>query len=165
VSLVRLATVVAAHGIRGEVKLRVYLQNPKEIAKHVLTDKSGKPCKLSITGTQNDIVIAKIDGVTDRNQSELLKGLDLFGASESLTPKKDDEHFEHELIGFSVLSEKGEVIGEVLGFYNFGAGDIVEIKTEGDELMLPFKKPFISRIDKKAGTITVILPDYLDTKS
>ena len=72
------------------------------------------------------VVIARVDGVNNRNDAELLRGVDLFVYRDELPPSGDGEYYQADLIGMSVMRD-GVKIGIVSGFQNFGAGDIIEL--------------------------------------
>lgn len=156
----KIAHISAAHGIRGEVKLACFLENPDDITRYnPLVSKQGKSYNVRITGHTKDHLMVAIDGITDRNAAELLRGVELYGDSSKLPPASDDEYFVADLIGLTAMLENGSEIGKVTALHNYGAGDILEIKTTDDELLLPFKLPFVGEI--KDGKIIVTLPEYM----
>lgn len=74
----------------------------------------------------SSVIIARIDGVNDRNAAELLRGTELFINREDLPATKNGEYYQADLIGMRVIRD-GTEIGVVAGFQNFGAGDIIEL--------------------------------------
>jgi 16S rRNA processing protein RimM len=159
----KIAQVSAAHGIKGEVKLVCFLEDPKTLERYnPLTDKQGKPFAFTITGHTKDHVLARVEGIADRNTAELLRGTELFADAAKRPPLKQNEFYQHDLIGMSAMLEDGTKVGTITDVANYGAGDIIEITTEHDEFMLPFKAPFVGKI--KDRTIIVMLPEYLEDK-
>ena len=75
---------------------------------------------------KQNVIIAKIDGIDDRNVAETLRGTELFISRDDLPKLKSDEYYQSDLIGFGVVRD-GKKIGVVDGFQNFGAGDIIEL--------------------------------------
>lgn len=159
----KIAHITSAHGIRGEVKLACFLNNPNDITRYnPLTTKQGKAYTIRITGRAKDHLMAALDGITDRNAAELLRGTELFADSAKLPPKSENEYFVRDLIGLTAILKDGTTIGSVTALHNYGAGDIIEIKTENEEILLPFKAPFVGDIVE--GKITVQLPEYVGEK-
>ena len=114
---------------------------------------------MSVTGTAKGLLIAKIDEVKDRNEAELLKGTELFVAKDKLPEAGDDEFYHADLVGLKALEEDGEEFGVVTALFDFGAGDILEIRRwDGKSVMLPFTMEVVPTIDLDAGHILVIPP-------
>lgn len=163
VSTFKIAQITAAHGIRGEVKLRCFLENPSDITRYTpLTNKAGKLFTPTITGQQQETLIVRFAHVADRNAAELLRGVELYAPLAQLPAKKDDEFFGAELVGLKAILEDGSIYGTVIAMHNFGAGDIIEIQTMDDAVMLPFKAPFVGKIT--GGKIEITLPDYIESE-
>ena len=162
--LIKVAVIMGAHGIKGEVKLHVFVENPdffESIAS--LLDSAGKKhFPIKITGKVKNAIIAKIDGVSDRNAAELLKGTELFASASALPTPDDGEFYHSQLIGLEARLEKGERIGKITAIHNYGAGDIVEITmVSGEVEMLPLTEPWVGEINIEQGFIVVALAEYL----
>ena len=162
--LVLLGTISSAHGVRGEVKIRTFLEDIKLLEKAPLLDKNGGELfSLRVTGVLKDSVIAKIDGTHDKNAADKLKNTELFAPSSILPEKEDDEFYYGELIGLAVQSRDGKKLGIVKEILNFGAGDILQIISEsGEEDLLPFSENWVENIDISAGIITIKPVEYSD---
>jgi len=153
--------------VRGQVKIRCFTGNPENILSYQpLTDASGgRAFKLTRRGIQNKLIIASIDGINDRNEAELLKGTELFAPASALPAKTENQWSHDELTGLEARISDGRVYGRVIGLYNFGAGDILEIElAEGKTEMLPFKKPFVGNIRPDEGYLIVFPPEYVEAK-
>lgn len=158
--LFRIARISAAHGIRGEVKLVCFLQNPGDITGYnPLTTAKGAAYNISITGTLKDALIARLEGINDRNAAESLRGVELYGDAAKLPATKNNEYYVDALIGLDAVLADGTKVGTVTGIENYGAGDIIAIDRQGEELLLPFKEPFVGEISTKRIIIT--LPEYM----
>ena len=99
----------------------------------------------------------KIKGIEDRTKAEALIGTELYAPRGVLPELKSEEvYYETDLVGLKVLDEQKRVVAKVVGFYNFGAGDILEIKlTSGRSEMLPFNKGYVPEINLNEGYIIV----------
>jgi 16S rRNA processing protein RimM len=160
-NLILLGVFGAAHGLKGEVRLKSYTEEPLAIANYgPLKTKTGRLIKLSSLRQQKDMLVVRVEGVNDRTGAEQLVNLQLFAEREALgTPGDEDEFFHADLIGLAARDEAGALIGTVTGMFDFGAGDIVEVTPDGGKpLLLPFTKAVVPAVDIKAGHILVVLP-------
>lgn len=165
--LIHVATISGAHGIKGEVKIRTFTQNPRAIADYQpLSDaKQSRHFSFTIVGSVKDHLIVRIEGITDRNQAELLRQTELFAPRHRLpTPKDEDEVLLEDLVGLRVLLQDGSTYGTVCGTMNYGAGDILEIRPEagGKDELYSFTLANFPDIDLDAGTITFSPPEISD---
>ena len=160
--MILVGVIIGAHGIRGEVKLKSFTADPKAIATYgPLLSATGKSFEITRLKLQVEDFICALKNVSDRNKAETLKGTELFITRAQL-PK--DELYLHDLIGAPIFN--GDVaLGIIIGFENFGAGDLIEVKIEGrsDTILIPYNNTFIVEASKEK--IVVNLPDdYLDEK-
>ena len=153
-----LGAIVGVHGIRGEVKIKCFCEDEKHLTAYgALSNENGDmSLDIKIVGHSKDLLRAKIKGVEDRTTAEGYIGTGLYIERDKL-PSLDEEEFYHaDLIGLDVRNNQGESLGEVNAIYNFGAGDILEVKTKDGVLeMLPFNKTFVPTINIKDGYIIV----------
>jgi 16S rRNA processing protein RimM len=108
-------------------------------------------------------VIASIEGIINRNEAELLKGKKLYIKKSSLKNLRDKEEFYHQdLLKLKVLNEEKKHIASVVGVYNFGAEDILEIAYEnGDLEMIAFNKKNVPVINLAAGYLVINPPEII----
>jgi 16S rRNA processing protein RimM len=166
-AFIQVGVILAAHGIRGQVKIRSFTDIPKSLFKlGELTNEAGsKRFTLKSEGGRDDALIASINGIEDRNAAELLKGTVLYASAAQLPKKKKNEFYHSELVGLKAILKNGEVYGKVISTHNFGAGDILEIELSGKKTeMIPFNSNFFGKVDAKANSIVVIPPEYLSEK-
>ena len=157
--MVCICQVASAHGVKGEVKLYSFMEDRLNIKSFpILYDEDGNSYEIKITGLfKNDLLIARLNGMTDRATAERLKGRKLYVKRESLPQIGDEEYYHTDLIGLDVVTTKGDNIGKINAVHNFGAGDILEVKKGGNSLMLPFNRDIVTDIDITAGR-AVCLP-------
>jgi 16S rRNA processing protein RimM len=161
-NLILLGIFGAAHGLKGEVRLKTYTQEPLAIANYgPLLTKTGRRIVLTSLRQQKDMLVVRVEGVDDRSGAEQLVNLQLFTEREALGKPDDEDEFYHaDLLGLAARDENGALVGTVTGLYDFGAGDIVEVTPEGGKpLLLPFTKAVVPAVDIKAGHILVVLPE------
>ena len=159
-----LGRIVAAHGIRGEVQIVSHTAAPDAIGGYgPLADAAGqRHFTVRVVRVTPKGVIARIEGVTDRNAAEALRGTDLYVDRARLPPPGEGEYYHEDLIGLAAHDADGKRIGAVVAMPNYGAGDLVEIKLDGSRQteLIPFQKAFVPTVDVAAGRITVILPGF-----
>lgn len=155
-----LARIGAPHGVRGEVRLFVFAQDPQALLDYApLTDESGKRTfRIASLRPAKEHFVARLEGVATREAAEGLTNVGLHIARDLLPPTEDEDDFYHaDLIGLSAVMADGEPFGTVVAVHDFGAGDILEIAPagKGRTVMLPFTKSAVPRVDLKGGTVTV----------
>ena len=120
--------IVAPQGIRGEVRVQTFTDTPADFQK--LNVKSSKfndgDFKFVRTVPNSTVIIAKVNGINDRNAAETLRGTELYIERDALPDLKENEYYQADLIGFDVV-RNGKKIGIVDCFQNYGAGDIIEL--------------------------------------
>ncbi|MEZ5898679.1 MAG: ribosome maturation factor RimM [Hyphomicrobiaceae bacterium] len=162
---VLLGTIATAHGIRGEVMLRTYTSDPDAIADYgALTDKSGKRTfKIKSLRVTPKGVIARIDGVDDRNQAEGLRGTDLYVSRAQLPATEEQEFYHADLIGLEARNAGGAVVGEIVAVANFGAGDLLEVRKAGTKQTdyVAFTDANVPHIDVAAGYVVLVEPEMI----
>lgn len=166
-SLVAIGVITGAHGIRGQVKLRSFTSDPYAIGEYgpLLNATGTKRYELHIDGETKQGLIATVKGVKDRNAAELMKGTQLFIDKGKLPPPDEEEFYYDQLIGLDVRDANGDSLGQVVAMYDFGAGDIIEIKlTAGQKEMYPFTKVSFPEIHVSEGYILADLPEIVDAK-
>lgn len=144
--------IVAPQGIRGEFRVQTYTENPMDFQTLDVFGNgiAGSAFKfVRRLNPTSDVVVARIDGVNDRNSAEALRGTKLFVERAALPDLADGEYYQSDLIGFDVV-RGGKKIGVVACFQNFGAGDIIELDS-GD--MLSFNG---ADVDLAARVVKVI---------
>lgn len=154
----------AAQGVRGEVRLFAFLDEPGLIAKlGVLEDKTGaRKFKIVSSRPAKDFLVVRVEGVEDRDAAAKLTHTELFIARERLPKLKRANDFYHsDLIGLRAEDPAGKNVGSVVGVQNFGAGDVLEIKPVdgGEAYMLPFADHFVPAVDIENGRIVINLPE------
>jgi 16S rRNA processing protein RimM len=166
---IRVARIGAAHGIRGEVKLWSFTEDPMAVVNYGLLETEDGARRFAIEAARpaKEFLVARIAGVGDRDAAEKLRNTDLFVPRDRLPPIEEADTFYHaDLVGLVAVSEAGAALGTVIAIHNFGAGDLIEIAPAagGEPLLLPFNEWIMPTIDLKAGRIVVVPPAEIDAK-
>lgn len=155
-----LGAIVGVHGIRGELKVKSWTASDQDIGNYgLLENEDGtRSFELKVVGRSKELLRCKIKGVEDRNAAEALIGTALYVERAALPALEEEEYYQADLIGLKVVDQSSScVAGKVVGFYNFGAGDILEIKLSatGKTELIPFTRQYVPEIDIANGKIVV----------
>jgi len=161
------ARIGAAHGVRGEIKLWSFTEDPEAIADYgpFETLDGKRSFEIEQMRAAKDHFVVRLSGVDDRTAAEQLTNTDLYVPRDRLPPIDDDGTYYHaDLIGLAAVSPEGVALGKVTALYNFGAGDLIEIVTPqgGEPLLLPFSDAVVPEVDIKGGKIVVVLPAIIE---
>lgn len=154
----------AAHGVRGEVKLWSFTQDPVAVTGYgaLETEDGARQFEIASLRPSKDHFVARIAGVEDREAAEALRNLELFVPRDRLPPiEESDTFYCADLVGLDAITEDDAKLGTVTAVHNFGAGDIVEIAPAGGgaPLMVSFTETNVPEIDLAAKRIVVVVPD------
>jgi 16S rRNA processing protein RimM len=156
----------AAQGLKGEVRLRSYTQDPAEIAAYgPLQDETGaKLIEIEHVRVTPKAVIARVKGVTTREGAEALNGTKLYLARAALPAREEGEWYVADLIGLDAVDTSGAPLGTVVGVHNFGASDLVEVAPAngGETLLVPFTEAAVPEGDIENGRLVLVPPEELD---
>jgi 16S rRNA processing protein RimM len=159
---VRVARIGAAHGIRGEVRLWPFTQDPMDVASYgeLETEDGARRFVIEALRPAKDFLVARLVGVADRDAAEKLTNLELFVPRERLPDIEEaDTYYHADLVGLAAVTVEGVTLGTVTAIHNFGAGDIIEITPEGGTpLMLTFTEAAVPEVDLDARRIVVVPP-------
>lgn len=163
----RVARIGAAHGVRGEVKLWSFTEDPLAVADYAPLETQDGRQQFEIENLRpaKDHLVARFKGVGDRNAAEMLRNIDLYVQRDRLPAiNEDDTWYYADLVGLAAVSPDGEALGTVLAMHNFGAGDIIEIQpTEGSKtLLLPFTETVVPTVDVDAGRVVIVMPTEIE---
>ena len=164
-SRICVARIGAAHGVRGQVKLWTFTEDPLAVERYgPLASKDGaRQFEVTHAREAKGHLIATLKGVATRDEAERLNGVELYIARERLPATAADEYYHADLIGLAAVDGAGDPLGRVVAIHNFGAGDIIEIApTHGTTLLLPFTNAVVPSIDLARGRLTIELPAEID---
>ena len=154
-----MATIGAAQGLRGEVRVRSYTAEPMTLGDYgKLHAKDGRVFEILEIREAKNVVVVRFRGVNSREDAEALTGLELYVERENLSDDEldDDEFYYADLEGLDAVDETGKSYGTVSGVYDFGAGDLLELKGPGRRpALIPFSEAAVLEIDLEGGRIVI----------
>jgi 16S rRNA processing protein RimM len=154
---VALAAIAGAHGIGGEVRLKLFADGVDSLSRHKQL-RAGDRLLTLVSVRDSKQPIARFAEIDDRAAAEALRATLLTVPRSALPPLSADEYYHADLIGLACESQAGEPLGTVVAVENFGAGDLLEVEWgDGRRALIPFR-PGIA--DLSGGRI-VLDPDFL----
>lgn len=160
--LLLIGRVAGAFGVRGEVRITTYTEDPMALARYrALSRKDGATALtvLSARPTKGGI-IARTKEIESKEQADALRGLELYIPRGLLPPPEEDEFYHADLVGLAVESPDGEPIGRVKAVQDFGAGDLLEIipAAGGATWWLPFTREAVPEVRIAEGKLIAVPP-------
>ncbi|MGE5566288.1 MAG: ribosome maturation factor RimM [Parcubacteria group bacterium] len=165
--LIEVGRVAGAFGVRGEVRISAYTQDPLALVRyaelkrqdgsHALMITQGRPAKGGL--------VARVKEIETKEQADAMRGLRLYVPRDVLPEPEEDEFYLADLIDMAVRRvETNEPLGRVKAVQNFGAGDILEIEpvSGGATWYLPFTREAVPQVDIAAGHLTANPPEEVE---
>lgn len=158
-----IAEIGAAHGIRGEVRVKPHGSDPMALADYgPLYAADGRTFEIKSLRPQKHMLIVRFKGVDDRNAAEALTRTKLYIDRDRLPEPDEDDFYHTDLVDLPVFDTDGNELGTVISVPNFGAGDLLEIAPKGARsFYLPFTREAVPEIDLAARRIVAVPPEGL----
>ncbi len=153
---IALAAVAGAHGIKGESRLKLF-GSLEGLAAQPSVTIAGREFGLEWVKAAGKGAIARLGGVSDRAAAEGLRGELVEVDRSALPPLEAGEYYHADLVGLACVDRDGTAVGTVVAVENYGAGDLLEVETEGRRSLIPFK-PGIADLE---GDHIVLDPAFL----
>ena len=158
VKRIALAAVAGAHGVRGEVKLKLFGDGIESLVSQPTLTVGGQPLKLKDVRAGNKTAVARFEGVTSREAAEALRGSLVEIERDALPPLEPGEYYHSDLVGLQCVDGDGLAIGTVASIEDYGAGELLDVeKPDGKRSLIPFRDGVADLVDGKI----VLDPDYL----
>jgi 16S rRNA processing protein RimM len=155
---VALAAVAGAHGVKGELRLKLFADTVESLARHSRFYVGGRELALKDIKDGGKTAIARFEGVADRSAAEALRGQLIEIDRDALPKLEEGEYYHVDLVGLPCVDEGSKSLGMVVAVENFGAGDLLEVELpNGKRSLIPFREP-IARLD---GERIVLDPEFL----
>ena len=124
-----LGAIAGAHGVRGDVRLKSFTENPLDIAAYgpLMSEDGTRRFEIVKLRAAKDHVVATVDSIASREEAMALKGTRLYVDRDRLPAPDEDNWYHADLIGLEARREDGTRLGEVTAVYDYGAGDLLEI--------------------------------------
>ena len=156
--MICIAAVAGAFGVKGEVKIKSFTENPKDcLSFGPFLDEDGKTLLTPVRSRSvKKFLAVTCKEVKSREEAEALKSTKLYTYRSALPEPDEDEFYYSDLIGLTVELSDGTAKGIVKAVHDFGAGDILEIRTQGEpDWFHPFTREAVPIVDIKGGRLVV----------
>ena len=155
---VALAAVAGAHGVKGELRLKLFADSVESLARHSRLYVGGRELGLKDIKDGGKTAIARFEGISERTAAEALRGQLVEIDRDQLPPLEEGEYYHADLVGLPCVDEVGKPLGTVAAVENFGAGDLLEVEQpNGQRSLIPFRDP-IARLESDR---IVLDPEFL----
>ena len=125
---VTLAAIVGAHGVAGEVRLKLFGEGAESLKSYKSFDAAGRTLTLKSVRPGPNGAVARFAEIGDRGAAEALRGTALTVPRSALPPLGEGEYYHADVFGLRCISTTGEALGEIIAIENFGAGDVIEVQ-------------------------------------
>jgi 16S rRNA processing protein RimM len=154
---IALAAIAGAHGLKGELRLKLFSDSIDSLARHGKLYVGGDERRL-LSIRDGKIPVARFEGVNDRSAAEALRGSLVEVDRSALPPLEEGEYYHADLIGLPAVDGGNSTLGTVVAIENYGAGDLLEIEDEsGKRSLIPFRHGIA---DLQDGRV-VLDPEFL----
>ncbi len=157
---VTLAAIAGAHGVAGEVRLKLFSEGVATLRRHLNREGGFNAGTLTLTALRDDGkggAIARFAQCTDRNRAEALRGTALAVPRSTLPPLGEGEYYHADLIGLPAVSDDGAALGTCVAIDNFGAGDVIEVRRpDGKSFMVPMRVEAVPEWDAERLVIAAV---------
>ncbi len=160
------AVLSSPFGLRGEIRARIVTDFPERLLelKEVFLGPHLRPFRVRSVRFHRGEVLFQLEGVSSREEAALLRGLEVQVPIHEAPALPEDAYFYFELLGLEVVTEEGEVLGELVEILETGANDVYIVRSpEGREVLLPAIREVIREVNVPEGRMVVrLLPGLLD---
>lgn len=153
-----LGKIAGAHGIKGLVKIFPYGDDVSliETLSPLYTGESSTDTlEITLKNPQGKFILAEIKGITDRTDAENIKNTELWVDRDKLPVPDEGEFYYEDLIGLNATDLSGETVGTIKAVHNYGAGDLLEITINGDDILIPFTDDYVPDIILPEGKVII----------
>ena len=159
-ALVPLAEIARPHGVRGELRLKVYnadsdllLDLDEVIVERA--DKTREPMKIVSARRANDAILVFLDGVADRDEADAMRGAKLLVSRDAFPPLEAGEFYACDVVGLRVVAPDGEV-GVVVELYPYPTCDALIVATQGGKIEIPVVDDVVEAVDVAGGVVRLV---------
>jgi 16S rRNA processing protein RimM len=153
---IALAAVAGAHGVQGELRLKLFSDSVESLSRHGILYVGGVERRL-LSVRDGNTAVAKVEGIADRSAAEALRGSLIEVDRSALPDLGEGEYYHADLIGLPAVDRDGKLVGTVAAVENYGAGDLLDIERDGKRSLIPFREGVA---DLEDGRI-VLDPEFL----
>ena len=165
--LILMGVIGKPHGVRGQVRVNVFAEDPEILETHMLASRAGQRFTLRWAHEKvahlSEITPHGPRPITDRNEAATLTNTELFIPRAALPAPEEEEFYLADLIGLAARDADGAEIGTIANVLDYGAGASLEIAPGGT--LLPFTRACVPVVDIQGGFVVVMPPTEVEAKT
>ncbi len=163
-TLFTIGKVTGVHGLKGNLKVWSYAESSDTFSSGMTVllraeDKCEKQFTILEASAYKKGIMLSLEGINNRNLAEELIGKEILIHRDDLPKLGEDTYYWQDLIGLEVIDHERGFIGRIENIFPTGANDVLVVKHNDQEVLVPVHKHFIESIDIDAGTVKTILPE------
>nr|WP_321455226.1 ribosome maturation factor RimM [uncultured Cohaesibacter sp.] len=154
----------AAHGVRGEVRIKLFAEDPDALFDYgpLETADGSRQFEFLSARESKTVFVCRIKGLNNRNDVEALTGQRLYVDRDKLPELEEEEFYHSDLIGLDVRLEDGTSIGSIVAIHDFGSGDMLDVMPKrGKGYYIPFTREVVPELKISEGFVLVNPPEGL----
>ena len=163
-NLVVIGTIVAPHGVRGDIRILPQTERPEQFLEHehlLLAD--GRVLHIDAARFHKRMVLVKCAEINTMNEAEAFRGQEVFVMRTDLPPLAEGEYYVADLLGSEVVDPDGKKIGVLKDVVTTGSNDVYVIRgLDNKDILLPALKKHVKEINPAAHKIVAELPEWTD---
>lgn len=158
--MVIMGRIVAAQGLLGWVKIQTFTEHMDTLIDYDTWQLGNdthpwRTFKVLECKPHTKVLVAKLEGISDRTAAEGCKGLLIAVPRTSLPKEGVDEYYWSDLIGMTVVNLEGQELGKVDHLLDMGANDIMSVRDEAGEILIPFLSHVVQQVNLEEKLIRV----------
>jgi 16S rRNA processing protein RimM len=160
--MIVLGRIVAPYGVHGWVKVRPFGDDPDAWGAMpqwwLAPDAESShwmPFEVEAFRSHGSSWVAKFRGIDDRDGAERIDGNFVAASRDALPNTRRDEYYWDDLIGLAVVNEQDQLLGKVVSLLETGAHQVLVVRNDEAERLLPFVADVVKEVDVGAGVIRV----------
>ena len=163
--LIEVGRVAGAFGVRGEVRITAYTEDPLALARYKRLRRQDGSAGLTIVQARAEkgSIVGRAEEIATKEQADALRGLRLYVARDELPEPEEDEFYVADLVGLSVVAPDGEALGVVKSVHDFGAGDLLEVQPPtGASWWLPYTREAVPEVSLAERRVVAVRPEEVE---
>lgn len=154
-AVVVIGEAVKPHGIRGEIKVRSFMETFEAFGRSSVLIFGDTPYRLLGVRSHKGAALVRLEGIDTPEKARELVGSLVKTAAENLPPTEEDEYYWFELIGMTVLTREGRMLGTVTRIIETGANDVIQVEGPLGEVLLPMIDDVVLDVDTEKKEMIV----------
>ncbi len=152
-NLLEIGKILRPHGIKGAVKVECYVDEHFSTFKEVMiTNKLAKATVKNVQNLNKDFYIVTLDVIPDIDTAEKFRNQSIY-MDRDLYPQFKEKLYMSDLINKPVLNEKGEELGHMVDYDDYGASVVLTIKAGVNSYQIPYVEDIINYDEEKGAFV------------